>query len=223
LSHGAVCRGCNNGLAHLDQAVIDEFDIPAFIAGVRRKRGKPPVIRTRGNMISGRDESGKMICINMEPHPVGAPDGARIPPRGKSKRNVDATIQRNGERAAITYRVRFGESPKFVRGIVKIAFSSLAFFVGPTALCDTKYDSIRAFVTKGMGQRAVLVMAVDDTDYRTQAWGPYQNERGDYVIVFRLAMAEFAVDLSPDMSLLSMLKNSGREFLEDGTWCILPR
>jgi hypothetical protein len=38
-------QACNNGLAHLDQAVIDDFDLFAFISGIPRKRGRPAQIR----------------------------------------------------------------------------------------------------------------------------------------------------------------------------------
>jgi HNH endonuclease len=35
LKDGAVCESCNNNLGHLDQAVLDEFDMLVFLAGVK--------------------------------------------------------------------------------------------------------------------------------------------------------------------------------------------
>lgn len=39
-----VCRPCNNGLAHIDQALLKKFELVTFIKGVRRKKGKPPSV-----------------------------------------------------------------------------------------------------------------------------------------------------------------------------------
>src|SRR5918995_740309 len=88
LTAGAVCGSCNNNLGHLDQAVIDEFDIPAFIAGVRGKRGRPPKINSRGNMFGTWGESGPVIHVNMGRNPIKAEGGHLLAAPGKSKRNI---------------------------------------------------------------------------------------------------------------------------------------
>lgn len=45
----AVCRKCNNDLAHLDLAVIDDFDFSRFLYGIPRKKNRPPEISGRGD------------------------------------------------------------------------------------------------------------------------------------------------------------------------------
>ena len=117
LSNGAVCRTCNNNLGHLDQAIIDDFDIFVFMAGVPRKRGKPPAIHNRGNMLGTWDESGKVISINMERYPVRSQDGRLLSNFGKSRRNIKASIRRSGELGEVSFGAPIGENPKWRRRI----------------------------------------------------------------------------------------------------------
>ncbi|MCF6319932.1 MAG: HNH endonuclease, partial [Proteobacteria bacterium] len=44
LDNGVVCKKCNNNLAYLDRAVIGDFKIPAFLAGVTKKKNKSPKV-----------------------------------------------------------------------------------------------------------------------------------------------------------------------------------
>src|SRR5712671_5298872 len=78
LINGAVCRSCNNTLARLDKALADEFDFMAFGAGVPRKGGKPPVIKSRGNFVATQDEGKTVLSINMDPAPREAHDGTTL-------------------------------------------------------------------------------------------------------------------------------------------------
>jgi hypothetical protein len=70
LTNEEVCIKCNNGLGHIDQAVIDDFDFPAFMAGIPRKGGKPPIISSRGNVKGAVEPNGPGISFNMEKHAV---------------------------------------------------------------------------------------------------------------------------------------------------------
>jgi hypothetical protein len=197
LSEGAVCRKCNNGLAHLDQAVIEDFDILANMVGVTRKKGRPPEIRRRGNVIGTTGPNGKELSINMEHYAVEAHDGSRLGALGKSSRNIHASFERDGQLAKMSFSVPIGQSAKFVRGIVKIAFSSLAYFLGADMALAEDFDPVRLFVKKGGGERAIILMPSSDGGYSNRAWPPYQTETGEYAVTFRLATVEFYVDLSP--------------------------
>ena len=222
LSNGAVCRSCNNDLAHLDRAVIDDFDILAFMATVPRKRGKSPIISSRGNMVGICNEAGNYIAINMESSPVRDVNGRILGGFGKSRRNIRAKFNRFGSVGRISFDTTLGDSPKFVRGIVKIAFSSLAYFLGSELALRRSFDPVRSFVMEGIGRRRVLLMQTRDVNYRNQVWPPYKNEKEEYSVVFRLASIEFFVDLSPSMSLFPVMKQKAKEIYGESGWTFLP-
>lgn len=222
LANGLVCRRCNNGLAHLDQAVIGDFDISLFMANVPGKKGKPPAIHSRGNLVGRRGATGPEMSINMERFPVVSESGSKIGAYGRSSRNIKATLTHDGPNAEIKFSTSIGQNPKFVRGIFKIGFSSLVYFLGGEFAQSPMFDPIREFVRNGTGTRHVLVMESDDTTFRNQAWPPYQNSSGYLASVFRLAAMEFLADLSPDHSLFPTLKESAMQSRGTSGWTWLP-
>lgn len=82
---------CNNGLAYLDKAVVDEFDILAFWSRVPRKKKKTPVVNSRGNFRGQYLQGNKTLFVNMDREPVTI-EGHRIAGYGKSKRNIKASF-----------------------------------------------------------------------------------------------------------------------------------
>jgi len=221
LTGGAVCGTCNNGLGHLDRAVLDEFDIPVFMSGIRGKSGLPQV-NSRGNMVGHWTAEGPIIFINMERTPVKILDGRALAAAGKSKRNVKATVNHIGNIGKVSFQTRMGEGRKFVRGIVKIAFSSLAFF-HPSEVLAADFDSIRCFVTKGLGARKIIWMPAPDDTFKNEVRPPLRHESGDYYAVsFRLAMVDFIVDLSPDLRLFEIFKEKAYELYGAKGWSWLP-
>jgi hypothetical protein len=153
---GCVCEQCNNHLGHLDQAVADDFDISAFMAGVPRKKGRAPKVTNRGNFVAKHTNEGPTILINMEAYPVQGVHDTHLGRFGTSSRNIHACFENKGKFATVKFRTRIGESPKFVRGIHKIALSSLAYFIGAEEAIHPKYDPIRDFVCKGKGYSRLL-------------------------------------------------------------------
>ncbi len=213
-----MCRSCNNGLAHLDQAVIDDFDMAAFLANVPRKGGRPPVVKGRGNLVATRGRCGLEISINMDPVTNVAHDGSALGAFGRSRRNVKASLVRNRNTVRVSYSTPIGQNPKFVRGITKIAFSSFAYFQGPEIALQEQFSPVRAFVRNGIGKRPVLMMFGEDTRYSNRAWPPYESETGEYTITFRLAAAEFLVDLSPTLSLSILFEKKLAEVCDEKSW-----
>ena len=222
LSEGAVCKSCNNGLAHLDQAVSDEFDVIAFWSDVPRKRGRLPEIRSRGNVVGTSGPGGKTFTFNMERFPVKAHDGTSLGAFGKSERNIQAAFERDGDLDKVSFSVPIGQGRKFIRGIVKIAFSSFAYFLGADNALAEDFDPIRRFVRRGKGSRSILLIPSQDTSYRNEAKPPFQSENGTYAVTFRLAAVEFCVDLSPDMTLFPMFKKKAVELYGNSGWAYLP-
>ena len=222
LSRGEVCKKCNNGMAHLDQAVIDDFDFPSFMAGVPRKNGRPPAVRSRGNVIATKDSDGSRISINMEPYPVEAHDGTELGKFGKSPRNIKASLKHDGPVGRVNFSTPIGQNPKFVRGIVKIAFSSLVYFLGLEVALQKHFDPVRAFVRCGQGVRRILLTANEDTQYRNEVWPPYRSQTGEYAVVVRLAAIEFFVDLSPELLLFPIFKEEAGAMYGKSGWSYLP-
>lgn len=222
LSGGTVCQACNNGLAHLDQTVVDDFDVLAFMSSVPRKRGRPPQIRSRGNVIGTKGPAGYEISFNMNRYAVTGHDGTRSGAFGKSDRNIMGSFEREGRFAKVFFSVPVGRSMKFVRGAVKIAFSSLTYFLGTDLALSEDFDPVRAFVREGIGQRPVLLIPSSTHSYRHQVWPPYRSESGHYAVRFRLAVLEFCVDLSPKLTLFPMLKRKATEMYGRSGWTYLP-
>ncbi|MBX3628744.1 MAG: hypothetical protein KF908_02305 [Nitrosomonas sp.] len=217
-----VCRKCNNGLANLDSAVIDEFDFRAFMAGVPKKKGRPPAIRSRGNVVGTIEKDGSAISFNMDPVPVTAHDGSYLAPYRGSTRDVRAKFTRDGDTARISFDIPFGQNRKFLRGITKIAFSSLAYFLGAPLARSPAFSSVRRFVKHGAGNRHVLLTSSNDNCYSNSVWPPYISPSGDYAVTFRLTSVEFLVDLSEEESFIRMLQAKAPRFLGDKNWCTLP-
>lgn len=186
LKRGEVCQKCNNRLAHLDKAIVDDFDFLIYMNSIPRKRGRPPEIRSRGNVIGTHDKSGPALFFNMESHPVQTHLGERLGAYRGSERNMRASLERTGNIAKISFETEFGRNPKFARGLLKIAFSSLAWHLGAQALANESFNPIRRFVTKGYGFRPVILCIDSDNGYRNQVWRPYVSPDGHYSIEFRL-------------------------------------
>jgi len=218
----SICMRCNNNLGHLDQAVIDDFDFLAFHAGIPRKRNRPPKISSRGN-VKGTVEQGKpSITFNMENYPVLAHDQAALSGYRGRDRDVKVYFQREGNIARVSYDVEIGRNPKFIRGIVKIALSSLAYFLGAEHVTLSKYDSIRNFVRNGKGVRHVLMQSSSDSSYLNQVWPPYESECKDYSLTFRIAAIEFLVDLSEHETQLPEFIQKSKELYSEKGWTVLP-
>ena len=92
LTNGEVCKSCNNGLAHLDQAVIDDFDILLFMNRIPRKKNRLREVSSRGNVLTRFNKSEPIFFINMAPSPIVI-EGNYIGPYGKSKRNIKGTFE----------------------------------------------------------------------------------------------------------------------------------
>ncbi|MEO7623235.1 MAG: HNH endonuclease [Gallionella sp.] len=217
-----VCRKCNNNLAHLDQAVLDEFDFPVFMAGVPRKKGKKPIIRSRGNVLATVEKDGPTYTFNMESYPVKGHDGSHLAGFRGSKRDVRGKFSKQGDGAAISFDVSFGQSPKFVRGITKIAFSSLAYFLGAQTALSSSFNPVREFVRDGIGKRHLLLMFGEDKTYRNNVLAPYVSPTGEYSIALRIACIEFLVDLSEKESNFMTFQSKMPEFRGSKDWCVLP-
>jgi hypothetical protein len=206
LKNGEVCEDCNNGLGHLDDALINAFDLIRFQAKVPGKKGKLPTIISRGNFIAEYVDGEPKIYINPTNKPVKLKDGRVIGPSGKSKRNIDLKISIDGKMANVNMGFKIGEDPKAVRALFKIAYEYICFQFGESEVLQEKYDNIRSYIVTGSPKRKVVAITPDSSSYENRIWAPYISEEGYYSVALRIAVLEFMVDLSPEMTLFERFK-----------------
>lgn len=219
LRNGEVCRKCNNGLASLDQALAQEFDILSFMAGVPRKRGRKPKVDSRGNFVAYRTESGPVIAINMDPTPVTTPDGVRVAARGGSSRNIAGTLKKAGNIGEVRFGTTIGTSPLFSRATHKIALGAVAYFFGSEVALNPEFDPVREFVVSGKGNRSIIMISTSDSAYRNTVWRP---SPGSDVLCFRLATMDFFVDISPTQTVMPTLVRELKQKKGNKGWTVLP-
>jgi hypothetical protein len=221
LPGSVVCKRCNNGLAHLDQAVADEFDLSALLHGVPRKGGRPAVVLNRGNVYGWQSQTGPQLHFNLESHPVESVDGRRIAAYRGKPRDIRAAFSKEGPKGRLQFDVAFGQSKKFVPGIVKTAFNCLAFLLGADEARQSGFRDIRDFVLRGIGNRSVLVSFSNDEDFKLEAHPPFKASHG-YCIELRIGSAKFVVDLSNGEALLPVIKAKALEQYGNNGWLLLP-
>jgi hypothetical protein len=221
LTAGVVCEKCNNRLGQVDQAVIADIEISAFQAGVPRKNRKQPGIYSYGNLNGGVFENEKFLVLNMDANPVTTPRGTLVAPFRGRERDVRGDFSTHGTEATLSFSTDIGRSKKFRRGLVKIGFEALAYYLGPSVARQSQFDSVRSFVLHGRGERPLMLTHASDGDYKNQAWPPFK--RGvDYAATFRLAMMEILIDLSPDASLFPLFREFAEQNMNSSEYTFLP-
>ncbi|WP_197054391.1 hypothetical protein [Nitrosococcus oceani] len=222
LTNEVICRSCNNGLGHIDQAVIDDFDFLSFMAGIPRKGGKPPIIKSRGNVVGTVGPKGREISFNMENHPVKDHTGAQLAGFRNRERDIKAHFSHSGKIAQTNFSIEFGRKKKFHRGIYKIAFSALTHFAGASEAKKKKYNIIRRYVRKGAGKRHIILGDSGKFRYQHAFKAPWVSESGDYAMQFILCGVTFIVDLSEDEDY-PRLKAAAMQIFKGNQWTYLPK
>ena len=222
LPGSVVCRSCNTKLAHLDQAVADEFDVIAFLRGIRRKGRRPPQIHSRGNVFGTIEGDGPAISFNLESYSVASHACTNLAPYRGRARDIWPHIERDGSTGRVSYDVPFGQGPKFVRGIVKVAFSAFAFLCGANAARSSRFDGVRSFARQGSTHRHTLITPAGDDLFTLAAFPPWSSPDGEFCIEVRIGPIQFLVDLSNTESLFSTLEAKAREIYGPNGWSVLP-
>jgi HNH endonuclease len=201
-----VCISCNNGLGHVDQALVHEFELIACLAGVPRKSG-PPGIHSWAAVAATTTASGPEWHLNAGPQPIPALNkklAAAKPSNGIS--NVAMSVK-DGV-GTITFDQTFGADPKFVRAVYKTALGSLAFFEGLAAARHEKFDPIRTFVRSGKGKFRVLMMERQD-GRRTFFGPPWAGPESTHPVVgMTILGVSLIADLDPEQKGLTHISNT---------------
>lgn len=219
-----VCRACNNGLGHLDQAVADDFDFLAVMNGIRRKGGRRAEVVSRGNVYAASTAEGPNIFFNLESVAHTAPTGRRIAPFRGRERDVRPQVARLSDgRARVTFEVPFGQHKKFARGLYKIALNSIAFLLGADRARASRYDWIRDYVRNGGITRHIMLTAAADASYSLASYPPWTGENGEEAMAIRIGPAEFLLDLSQNEIQLPKLLEKASESMGEGNFSVFPR
>lgn len=202
-----VCAACNNGLGHVDQALLHEFELIACLAGVPRKGGRPPAIHSWASIAAATTANGPEWHVNAGPQAMvalGKNLAAAKPSNGIS--NVQFTT--NGGIGTLTFKQTFGKGPKFMRALYKVALSSLAYFHGLDAARDPKYDAIRTFVKEGKGgYRALMFTSADKPVHCFEP--PHQLPGSNYPVVpMTIFGVGFVADLDPGQQGFAHLQST---------------
>src|SRR4051812_46076570 len=126
LVNGEVCRKCNHGLAPLDQALIDSFDLPRAAYNVPGKHGAVPRITSRRNLRTVTIDGVTAHAFNPGPGPLELPTGLVLPPPDGSVSSVYASVQGEGLSRSITFRAQGLHHAKLVRGLHKVTIVAIA-------------------------------------------------------------------------------------------------
>lgn len=197
LLKGAVCAECNNGLAYLDQALLKQYELITFFKGVPRKKGKAPTVESWAAMRGRRGPHGPEFMVNAGPGRCDA-WGKPLAAANASNGITDAKIERFGDVGKVTFSVTFGDDPRFIPSIYKVAVSALAHWHGPAFVLNEKFDPVRRFVLTGKGPfQSILISREEKLTHRFSP--PYANKsRTALVMPMEIFGVEFYVDFLPE-------------------------
>lgn len=220
LVNGEVCGPCNHGLAHVDQALIDDLEVFAFMAGVPRKKG-PPAIHSHGNFRGTVKDGHASTYFNMDPTPVELPNGQQLSGFKGRPRDVNASLTRSGNIATVEFGVSFGRSPKVARALVKMAAEYFCWVRGREEVANIIAGPVADFVRAGKGDKPVILGAPDPTKYEHR-FGSIGKEGDDWFCGFRLAHFEVVVDLGPGRRVFDVMAPRLHKNLGRAGWTTLP-
>lgn len=210
LDEGEVCGACNRppNLAVLGEYVQKQLGyLKVLLNSVGTKSGKAPTATAPG-FYSSRTDDEVFSVFNAERKVVHAPDGTDVYPArpGRAKAIELTRFEVHGDTADISFRQQMNLNKRFVRGLHKIAFELLCKQLGADHVLDRRYDPIRAYVLRGVGNRVFGVR-------RTNPIGP-ETRLGiqmiplprweSWLCVLDIGVS-FSIDLSPENRMAQLL------------------
>ena len=191
-----VCKKCNNESAHLDRAVLDEFDFITFYEKIRRKNNKKPEINSRGNIFAKYTENGPEFFLNAEKNGVTLEDGTKLTAYKPNSRSIKSDIETKGKAASILMQLDFGQGKNFVRGLTKIAINGFVYQGGYDTVISSDFNNIRNYVKYGKVKRKSLMLKAPDDKYILAIETVTKNENGQHTAVIRIGSIHFIIGLT---------------------------
>jgi hypothetical protein len=192
--HNGICQACNNGLGHVDQALVRQFELPAFMAGVPRKNGRKPSVDGWGSFHASVTSDGPTIRFNGGPDDVTM-DGRRLKAASPQTGVLEKAFGVENGVASVQFSLAISGDGKLLRALYKIALELVLLHLGPTRALAADLDPVRAFVRQGLGAFDALVTPGDER-YQCAFTPPFSAPDGEGLAVAVLLFGvEFNLDL----------------------------
>lgn len=197
-----VCEKCNNKLAVLDNRVIQEYDLIRWMSEIPNKKGKIPKISSIRNVYT--DDKGMMgdkkrIVFNSDSKPVKIEKTDIIlPGYRKNSSAIDGTLKIKNNEAHFKLSRTFDTDRKFIRGIYKIGFEMQCLLEGKEKILSPFYDQYRDFIYHDIGDMELVFQYNNDHKIFNSLLNTYSNDAGRAMIVFRLLVLTYIVNLTND-------------------------
>lgn len=225
LNRGEVCADCNSTvLSSLDGVLGESFDFLRVWARVPGKKQKPPRMTGRTNLRASVTRRGHVdLHLNLEQHAVQTDAFGAIPPASGSHRDVAGSFERIGALARTQMNFTIGGHPDFSRAIHKVAFEWLVRLTSWEQALESRFNPVREYVVRGLGQREVLVLVPQDWRYYHEFPNHiWHDEEGSPCVDFILCGLPFLVTLGSDQRAIERIKQEVfRQYGASG-WAYLP-
>lgn len=178
----------------IDQALLKQFEIMTFIKGVRRKKGRAPTVEAWPSL-RGRNKNGRPeLSINAGPDNVDA-WGKALKPARASHGIAHLQFERDAHLGKVSFTQTFGDDPRFIRAIYKVAISSFVYHMGPELVRQTAFDAVRTFVKDGEGRFEAILINRAGCDLQEFMPPATNKDHSGWVVSFTIFGIQFIADL----------------------------
>lgn len=191
-----------------------------FLGNVPRKGGKRPSLDSWASMAGRYMDTGPELHINGGPGDIKAL-GKTLKLIPAMKELQDISFGTCGGIARLSYTQRFGDDPKFIRALYKVAISVTAFWLGPDVAGSSDMAAVRKFVRNGRGAFRVLLLGSSNRiDHHFTP--PWKGNDNPYMAVgMRVFGVDFVVDFDPEQRLIALMEKLLID-QEAKNWTTLP-
>lgn len=134
----------------------------------------------------------------------------------------DVTFTRDGAFGTMSFSVTFGDDPRFLRALYKVAYSALAYFEGPEAALAPHCDAVKAFVRDGDGAFAAMMTEAENPNSIAIEPPRRKPDHPCLVIVLSIFGVAFLLDLACGQDGLRELVTAAEGGVIGPRWTVLP-
>lgn len=214
-----ICDRCNNGLGHVDQALVRQFEVHTMMAGIPRKKGRLPTVDGWTPLRGTQGAEGPTLHLNAGPGDMQVGDRT-LKPAGGSTGIHSVTADLDGPVGTLRFSMDIGRDPKLRRALYKVGLETVAFFLGLPRALAPDLDPVRAYVRAGVGDFGVIVMDAGHGEGH-QITPPFEGPDG-LVIPVTIFGVSFILDLHPPQSGLDRIEAELRATQGVEGWSRLP-
>ncbi len=160
LERGIVCDDCNNGeLSKLDEDLQECFSIQKLLDIQKNKEGRPTKVK-ESNFYAENNNGDISIYLNVNNPPEKIKEGVVIKSLNKNNGIISNIKMQTSEegKATISFSQNLNVHKQVKRALHKIAFEYYCLCKGVDSELDEKFDSVRNYIIRGIGERHVLMI-----------------------------------------------------------------